>query len=59
MMEISIADLFLIVWAVTATVLAYLERLQKRNLMYILSDILSNEESRKEAVTKWQRAHSR
>jgi len=58
-MEISIADLFLIVWAVTATILAYLERQQRKHLMYILSDILSNEESRKEAVTKWQRAHSR
>lgn len=58
MIEISIAELFLAVWAVIATVLGYIEHQQKRHLVYIMSDILSNEKSREEAVAKWKRAHT-
>lgn len=57
-MEISLANLFLIVWAVVATVLGYIEHQQKKQLVFILTEFLSDEKTREEAVAKWKRVHS-
>ena len=57
MIEFSLTEVFLLVWAIVATIFLHIEHQHKRHLVYILSDILSNKASRDEAVAKWEEAH--
>ena len=57
MIEFSLTEVFLLVWAIVVSILFHIERQHKRHLVYILGDILSNKTSRDQAVARWEEAH--
>jgi hypothetical protein len=50
MIEISIAELFLLAWAVGATILAAQQHTQKRHLMRFINAFLNNPELREDLL---------
>ena len=57
MIEFSLTEVFLLVWAIVATIFLHFEHQHKRHLVYILRDILSSKTAREKAVAKWEEAH--
>ena len=57
MIEFSLTEVFLLVWAIVVSIFLHIEHQHKRHLAYILRDILSSKTAREEAVAKWEEAH--